>query len=483
MIGRALLILLGLWALAAAAVAPPVPQPPLSPPPPLALPGLNPPAGAARLQLESGWTALSFPVARLAGLQGLSHCLYRQTPEGCVAVTELDGLDTSLGYWAYSPRPVQLVYWGERASRPRSTPLFQGWNLLGCPSPRPLELAHLSLTPADPGPVRTVAQAVSDPQEPWLASPAYQVTGAFALSEVDLAHGGVLRPGQALWVYCHQPLELRWEGGSPTAPRVSSVSDQTARPGQTITLKGSQLDEVDSLTLRGLPIPDIDILRRGAQEMTVRVPDWATSGQLVPYQGARPLEPVNLKVDAPDPLNMGLLMGQVEDPDGEPLAGAEVRVGDRQALSGPDGRFYLAHLPTGQYSVSVTMPGYRPGSGQVDIAPGQLARLLTTLSWVTPPPDRRARMFLTAYPFQLEGRRFWVRRIRVWEVGNYERRATENYYLDAPSRLLDWGNARLGSRVRVEITWVDERGYERFDSWDRRVWKDWQSEHFYSPWD
>ncbi|GMU56517.1 MAG: hypothetical protein AMXMBFR33_56630 [Candidatus Xenobia bacterium] len=482
MIRRALLLLLGLWALATAAVAPPVPQPPLSPPPPLALPARNPPPGAARLQLESGWTALSFPLARLAGLQGLSFCLYRQTPEGCVAVSELEGLDTSLGYWAYSPRPVQLVYWGERATTPRSSTLFKGWNLLGCPSPEPLELAHLSLTLADPGPVRTVAQAAGDPQDPWLASPAYQVTGAFALSEVDLARGGVLRPGQALWVYCYQALELRWEG-SQTAPRVSSVSDQPARPGQMITLTGSELDRVDGLTLQGLPIPDVDILSRGAQEMTVRLPDWATTGQLVPYQGTRPLAPVSLRVDAPDPLNEGLLMGQVEDPDGQPLPGARVELGGRQALTGPDGRFYLAHLPTGAYPVTVEKEGFRPGSGQVAITPGKLARLLTTLTWIKPPPERKARLFVTVYPFQLEGRRFWVRRVRIWEVGDYHRRATENYYLDAPSRLVDWGDARLGSRVRVEITWVDGRGYERFEAWDRRIWKDWQHEFFYSPWD
>ncbi len=264
---------------------------------------------------------------------------------------------------------------------------------------------------------------------------------------------------------------------------MSSVSDQTARPGQTITLTGSELDRVDGLTLQGLPIPAADILTRGAEQMTVRVPDWATSGQLVPYQGTRPLAPVSLRVDAPDPLNEGLLMGQVEDPDGQPLPGARVELGGRQALTGPDGRFYLAHLPTGAYPVTVEKEGFRPGSGQVAITPGKLARLLTTLTWIKPPPERKARLFVTVYPFQLEGRRFWVRRVRIWEVGDYHRRATENYYLDAPSRLVDWGDARLGSRVRVEITWVDGRGYERFEAWDRRIWKDWQHEFFYSPWD
>lgn len=482
MIGRAVLLLLVLWALAAATLAPPVPQPPLQPPPPLTLSAEEPPPWAVRVQLDSGWTALSFAVADLSGLQGLEYSLYRQTPEGCVAVGELKGLDTSLGYWAYSPRPAQMVYWGDRLARSGSTSLFPGWNLLGCPSPEPLELAQLSLTPTDLGPVRTLGQAVGDIHEPWLASPAYRVKGAFGLDPVDLAGAGNLQPGQAVWVYCYQALELRWQAQS-ASPQVKSFGDESTRPGETIILRGSQLDQVDGLTLKGLPIPAADILSKGGEQLTVRVPDWATSGQLIPYQGTRPLEPINLKIDAPDFLNMGLLMGQVEDPDGQPLAGARVEVGAREAVTGPDGRFYLPHLPSGPYVVKVERDGYRPGTGQVEISPGKLSRLLTTLNWVQPPPDRKARLFLTVYPFRLEGRLFWVRRVRVWEVGNYHRRWTENFYLDAPSRLIDWGDARLGSRVRVEITWVDGRGSERFEAWDRRIWKDWQHEYFYSPWD
>lgn len=482
---RPLLLALCLGCLAATDVAPPVPLPPVNPPPKIQLSRGKAPADAGQVALEPGWTALSFPLGRLEGVAGLSFALYRQTPEGCVVVRpeQWSNLDTSVGYWVYAAQKETVRYWGESRPQEDTSELFAGWNLLGCPQSVPLALESLSFR-SDDGQERTAAQATRSEggQGVWLSATAYQPRSAFNLEPVPLERARLM-PGRTLWLYAYRPLTLRRGVVTPSAV-LSSDPGKVLRPGDTVTLRGAPAAEVQSVTLRGLPLPAGNIVSRGADQLTVRLPDWASSGELVPYRGTQPLAPVRLEVDAPDPFDQGLLMGQVEDADGEPLAGAQAQVGDRTASTGPDGRFYLAHLPAGPYSVTVKADGYRPGTGQIEIRPGKLSNLLTTLSPTEPDAGaRRARMFITAYPFELEGRRFWVKSIRVWEVGHYSRRAYDSWWIDDSSRLLDFGNARLGSRVRIEITWVDDRGVQRFDAWDRRVWKDWQHEYFYSPWD
>lgn len=388
------------------AQAPPVPLPPLVPPP---APGAQPPPlpGARICRLPAGWAVLSLPLARLDGLSGLDHQLYRQTPEGFLPLDPATTpLDSRLAYWTYSEHPQTLSYWGSAALEPRvPLRLFQGWNLLGCPSDKPLPLSELWLTgPESEGRLVARTAFVLRPEEP------------FALQELDLSDSrSMLAPGQGLWIYLYGPAELTDQG---------------------------------QLSQGGLSAP-------------------------LPAQVTRP---------TPDPLQQGLVSGRVEDPDGNPVPSAQVRLGQHAALSGADGRFYLPHLPAGPHLVEVQATGYRSASGSLTVQPGQISRLLTTLEPLQPRVSSNVRVYLTAYPFQMQGRRWWVHKMLVWQVGNYHRRDSNTWYIDAPSRLLDWGEAPLGGRIRVEITWTDGRN-QRFTSWDRRVRRDWQQEYFYSPWD
>lgn len=479
---RLLLLLLCLGCLAAQGDGtPPVPLPPVLTPPRLKEHAEKIPSEAGQVELEPGWTALSFPVERLEGVAGLSFALCQQTPEGYVWLQPgpWTALDTGQGYWVYADRKQTLRFWGKGQAAPGSTRLFAGWNLLGCPRNQKLSLSDLSLA-AEDGQERTVAQA-SRSEEPWLATTGYRSSAAFTLDPVDLGQAQ-LTPGQTLWVYAYRPLELR-RGAAGALPPLQPQADTVLKPGDPVVLRGPAAAQVDSLTLRGLPLSQGDIVEQKPDQLTVRLPEWASSGDLVAYRGARPLAPVPLQVSAPDPLSQGLLMGQAETADGDPLAGASVQVGDRNLQTGPDGRFYAAHLPSGSYTVTVTAPGYRTGTGPVTVAPGKLASVLVTLSSTTPRAEApRGRMFITAYPFDLQGRRYWVASIRAWEVGDYSRRAYDSWWIDASSRQLDFSGARLGSRVRIEITWVDQRGHQKFTAWDRRFWKDWQNEYFYSPW-
>ena len=54
----------------------------------------------------------------------------------------------------------------------------------------------------------------------------------------------------------------------------------------------------------------------------------------------------------------GSVSGQVSDPQGKPLSGAEVRIGSQGTTSGRDGRFTMAGLPSGKADLVAKAPGF-----------------------------------------------------------------------------------------------------------------------------
>ena len=109
-------------------------------------------------------------------------------------------------------------------------------------------------------------------------------------------------------------------------------------------------------------------------------------GPLVLGAQTRPV--LNPAAGAPVPLSRsrGVIDGIVSDTNLSPLraafvslVGTTVRVG-----TGPNGRFRITDIPTGQYLVIVKHVGYRPTSGVVDVAPNDTARLSYTLAEAGP---------------------------------------------------------------------------------------------------
>jgi len=64
------------------------------------------------------------------------------------------------------------------------------------------------------------------------------------------------------------------------------------------------------------------------------------------------------------------LSGRIADPDGRPVTGAVVVMGElhRVALTGADGAFRFARIPSGRYTVTVRGPGFAPLARQVTVA-------------------------------------------------------------------------------------------------------------------
>ena len=70
----------------------------------------------------------------------------------------------------------------------------------------------------------------------------------------------------------------------------------------------------------------------------------------------------------------GTVAGRVVDAaTQEPLSGATVRVAERSALSGTDGRFTVAAVPAGTHTVRATRVGYGEAARSVTVAEGQTA--------------------------------------------------------------------------------------------------------------
>lgn len=79
--------------------------------------------------------------------------------------------------------------------------------------------------------------------------------------------------------------------------------------------------------------------------------------------------------------NPGTLTGRVVDgATQQPLAGVAVRVAERGTQTGADGRFTVAGVPAGTYTVRATRVGYREASQPVTIAAGQTAAVELRMS-------------------------------------------------------------------------------------------------------
>lgn len=96
-----------------------------------------------------------------------------------------------------------------------------------------------------------------------------------------------------------------------------------------------------------------------------------------------------LHAQTPAARGTGRITGSISDPNGQPLASVQVSVvGTRLgALTGSDGRFTIAGVPAGTYTVRAQRIGYVPGTQQVTVSDGGTAsvdlRLATTTTQLT----------------------------------------------------------------------------------------------------
>jgi hypothetical protein len=93
-------------------------------------------------------------------------------------------------------------------------------------------------------------------------------------------------------------------------------------------------------------------------------------------EGFVPPEPVELQVPSDGEVRLvlgrgAMVAGWVTNAAGEPVAGAQVRIGAIRAESDAEGRYRLAGIPPGSAALAVNHPAYKPKGQLVDVQPGE----------------------------------------------------------------------------------------------------------------
>ncbi|MFL6197864.1 MAG: carboxypeptidase regulatory-like domain-containing protein [Thermoanaerobaculia bacterium] len=93
-------------------------------------------------------------------------------------------------------------------------------------------------------------------------------------------------------------------------------------------------------------------------------------------EGFLPPEPVELQVPSDGEVRLVLgrgavVAGSITNATGEPVAGAQVRIGGTRSESDAEGRYRLAGIPPGPAPLAVSHPAYKPKGQPVDVQPGE----------------------------------------------------------------------------------------------------------------
>lgn len=499
-----------------------IPAMPSQPPPPLVAGPQAPDPAQARspvqqVQAVAGWQMLSFPVSRVEAVSGLSRMLLRRGPTGLEAIDPVnhpEQVDPGLAYLAFFDQPGIVEFAGpSNDGSYRATPLYAGWNMIGCPSSHPVRRETLTVTRPGGTTARPsdVASPDTAPGRAWLYSTGYGfVDGQWRQGDMR-SPGTLIQPGQVAVLFCWTELELNWNLVPPPGgvPVLRSATPPTAAPGQAVSVAGSNLGEHGwgTLSLAGLPIQPEDILSWTPTRIQFRVPPGARPGALQVmvdrYPGnslalaAPKAQPAATAAPPPSvastPAQTGSLVGQVVSSDGSPLRGAQIALDDgQQTVTDSRGAFRLDDLPAGRMKAYITLLGYKSASGQVEVAPGVSRTLQVSLSPTAGDEggarsqEQTGRFTVTAYPFAVgleQANRYWVYRIEVWEYGNYRCRWENTWWTDVGDASFDLNcpGAPLGRSYAVVVTWRNKAGDERSFRWTPEIHYDGETVRYYNP--
>lgn len=507
-----LLLLAALLALAIGTGASPdparAPALPTEPPPAMAPLGTPGPGPAEELAIPAGWSMVSFSLATVDSLSGLARTPLCYSEGAFHPVSSLP-LDPGLGYLVYADAPSTVRATGSaREGQVVASWLRAGWNLVGCPSPRPLPLRRLALQ--RPGGVVEVLENAADPSpQPgaaWLYASATASYQGRAL-QLDLRDPeALLRPGQVTWLFAWHDARLLWNADlSKAAPRIASLSAPRLAHGRTLEIRGEGFGPsgTGQVTLGGLPVHPEDMVSWTPGSIRLKVPAAATAGPVVVFSQGCPSNRAALQVEAAPAPETGELSGLVLTAAGSPLPGAQVMTDDgHKAVTGPEGVFDLPRLPAGPHQVYVSRVDYKPGQGEVHIDRGATRRLQVVLSpkkasgaapapaipahapeAAPESPERLTEMHIMAYPFTHADMRYWVRSIEVNEYGDFRRRWSNDWDTDQgdASFELDCPGAPLGRSYDIRIVWRNKLGDEKEDFWQPELQSPHGTFHYYHP--
>ena len=469
------------------------------------------------LTLSQGWNIISFPMAHVKKIVGLQRMLYHYIegiyyPIDGVALPEQ--INTRWAFLAYADSDLTVTVTGVANRQDvRSVALAAGWNLVGCPSQKPIPLNQLAVARGQ------ITGRISDMAGPdrdscWISSTAYRFNGTY--SKVNILDPSVsTQPMKGAWIFAWHPVKLVLLGRKPGggSPVLASITPSTIAAGEVVALDGSGFGTSQGeVIIAGIPVKNDYILSWSDTRIELRIPSYCASGSVVVYAGRVPSNdrPLDISESLPSRRAESTLMGTVMDSRGVPLSGALVMLDQGlSASSGNDGSFIISRAPSGEHQVLCTLLGYKEAAGKVHLPPGGSDALRITLTAVgspssaevpppqappqnqppdgrsaSPPEPKKGTLHVVADAYDDGYHRWWVRKIEVTEVGN----GNYHWYKDWDSDLgdawyeLDCDGARVGKTYRIKVFYLSKNGGQSlYNSWDRMLYSTSQTENIDSP--
>ncbi|MDQ7825754.1 MAG: carboxypeptidase regulatory-like domain-containing protein [Candidatus Eremiobacteraeota bacterium] len=484
--------------------------------------------------LAPGWNIISFPFSSLKSCSGFTHMLYHYAGGNYYAIDPVHypaAVNTRWAYLAYSETPVTASATGfKNTTQVRSVDLATGWNLIGCPSDKPVPLSRVAIMSGSTA--RSLSEA-ADPGSPWLSPVFYRYNGAFVT--VNLDERAVTKPLGGAWVYAWHPLKIVLRGrkaaaeGAPGGAAPTQASPAQAPPAQEgpvitalVPARGVPAGEIFAVQGRGfgnepgqlfigeLPVARTEIMSWSNSRIEARVPAYAQSGKVVVHAGRVPSNAVALTVqEASLAPAFSTVIGKVQASDATPLRGARILLDNGlSAYSRDDGTYSITNVPPGVHGLTATLQGYNTGKGDVHLRAGETDSVLITLSSKSSAPQQtsqddtwgdgtssqrrqagtakpeRGTLHIVADAYDDQDHHWWVSKIDVHEWGNFNR----HWYNDWDSNYgdqwfqLECDGAMVGQTYIVEITWKSSDGGGRLhNSWYRKMYSTDQTETIDSP--
>lgn len=463
--------------------------------------------------LAQGWNIISFPFASVLETSGFTHKLLWYA-DGAYYIIDPDReaakINTRWGYLAYSDKPCKARATGLPNNGEISSASFgSGWNLVGSPSLHPPPWDRLTAT------IGSTTHRLLDVCGPpgvknyWISSKAFRFDGK--LVPVELREGSnVRKPGIAFWFYAWHPLTITiaQDEKSTAYPEIKLVKPSTAKEGQMVTVSGSGFgNSPDTVCISGIQLADKYLKSWSSGQIVFSVPSYSVGGELVVYNDGRPSNAVELEiVEGASTIRGAALNGKVQDKSGSTVSGALVSLGNGlSTYTDGNGAFVFSRVPPGDQTIEVTRVGYKSAKGKVTIPEGGSKSVKLTLPAETRPvadtpplaaaqePSgagkeqkiEKGTLYAVASAGTVEDRRWWPYRIDVEEWGNRNYSWHNTWYNDYGDSYyeLKCPGARIGKTYNFKIEWhrkPDGKTYT--NTWQRKMYKDYQKENFDHPW-
>lgn len=403
--------------------------------------------------LKSGWNAVSFPFAQVAGTRGFPHALVDAEGKP-IDPAAPKNLKPGAGYWAYSEVEKNAVAWGSPLTHATAIDLKEGWNLIGSPYTQDVEVGQITLS--DGIQVNRIWEEVL-PR--WMLPSLYSPSpdnAELSLNEAD----ALLKPGKAYWARAFKPVTWRINQDNEI-PRITAFRPLT---GGQWAVEGSNFGTAAEgrLVLDNHSASMLKVQQWTANRIVLTPPPSFAPHQITVVAGGAASPRVPPSTWQKRWRGVPGLAIRVVNEANEPVSDAVVTLdGWKSTRSNARGWVRFENVETGNHRVRISKGNYLTLDTCVQMA-GQFKRTRAKLN------SPQSGFWLRAMP-TTDG--FRPYRIEVYQRTDPRVRHFQTWYYDQATPYVDfsWNQVPTNVAYRVEITWRDSQNNEKLLRLDRRL--------------